>query len=186
MRYVLNVSNDGTRSLSSDSMDDRKFPSAELFHFLDAETCTPVETLVQIFTGSVDINERLNQMCQTAGAHLVCDHSLQVELPSILFNHCLNLLEQLEDLPFEYIQLHIISPVSGDIEPTDDWSYRWIDGQNNLHRHTAEANNRELTSDMDFWKGWHHRQVTNNWLRDGLALFMTWTAAGQPGQVRPD
>ena len=67
MKYVLNVSIDGARSLSSDSMDDRKFPSSELFQFFDAETCTPVDTLVQIFTGSVDINERLNQMCQEAG-----------------------------------------------------------------------------------------------------------------------
>ena len=184
MKYTLTTNYFGKRTLSASNMTEHEIPIAEDRLYFEAEAYTPVDTLVQIFINSVNINEELNKICHAESEDHDCDHSFEVELPYVLFNHCLTLSEQLQQIAFEPQKFGLKDEQTDIVKPLRDWSYEWLDGQNVLHQQTDQPNKFDLLYTTEFWKTWHYRRITNDWLRDGLALFMTWTAAGRPGDVQ--
>ena len=185
MKYSLTTDINRSLTMRIDGTTiERTIPTQSYLHDDSTNVYTTVDTLVELFTG-VDLTQELSEICQLTDDDHECENSCSVEVPKVLFNHCVSLADQLEAMMFEIRPKVQEDADDWKIEPTNNFVYQWLDG-NKVMCYATQDEHRGFNyeQEMEFWKGWHHRQTTKDWLRDGLALFMTWTAAGRPGEVR--
>ena len=185
MKYALTTNVNGNRTLQVDGTSAKRV-LAMATNLTDNSRMlsTPVETLVELFIG-VDMERTLFGICNLKDDGHKCDHSWTVQLPKVLYNHCISLADQLEAMPSVATSQICENLTNEKLEPNGNVKYRWLDGNKTMHYVLDdEDEGLEYKKEIEFWNGWHYRQITNDWLRDGLALFMTWMAAGRPGDIQ--